>query len=85
MATGVDKAGKRAFTFGTKVRLVNAPLYRDEFYPMSHRTLTGLYYLYDGKCVNGRYKVVAAKQAVRYKPESMVYIGWVEESSLGKM
>lgn len=85
MATGIGNSGKKVFTFGTKVKLENAPLFRDEFYPSSHRSLTGVFYLYDGKCVNGRYKVVSTKQAVRFKPEAMVYVGWVKESDLGKL
>lgn len=85
MSTGIDNTGKKTFTFGTKVKLDNAPLFRDATYPMSHRTLTGIYFLYDGKCVNGRYKVVSTKQSVRYRPEEMVFIGWVEEKNLGKL
>lgn len=85
MAKVIDHTDKKPFTFGTKVKLENAPLFRDENYPTSHRTLSGTYYLYDGNCVNGRYKVVSSKFSVRFKPEIMVFIGWVKESDLGKI
>ena len=85
METGSQNSTKRGFTFGTKVKLENTPLFRDEFYPTSHRALTGTYFIYDGKCINGRYKIVASKQAVRFKPETMVFIGWVDEQSLAKL
>lgn len=85
MATVSDNTEKKAFTFGTRVKLDNAPLFRDENYPTSHRALTGTFYLYDGRRVNGRYKVVASRQSVRYKPEAMVYIGWVKEEDLEKI
>lgn len=83
--TKIDNSSKKAFTFGTKVKLENAPLFRDATYPASHRSVSGIFYLYDGECVNGRYKIVSSKQSVRYKPESMVFIGWVEEKNLGKL
>ena len=85
MATGIDNSNKKAFSFGTKVKVENAPLFRDATYPSSHRKVSGIYYLYDGNCVNGRYKIVSSKQAVRFKPETMVFIGWVKESDLGKL
>ena len=84
MATGTDNSNKKALIFGTKVKLDNVPLFRTESYPTSHRSVSGTYFLYDGKCVNGRYKIVSSKQAVMFRPEPMVFIGWVEESYLTK-
>ena len=85
MANEATKTEKKYFNFGTKVNLENVPLFRDAHYPSSHRSVSGTFYLYDGRCVNGRYKVVSSKQAVRFKPESMVFIGWVKETDLGKL
>ena len=85
MATEASTSNKKVFTFGTRVKLDDAPLFRSSTYPTSHRSISGTYFLYDGKCVNGRYKVVHSKQSVRFKPEQLVFIGWVEEKSLEKI
>ena len=73
---------EQKMTFGTEVRLNSAPLYRTSTYPDSHRSVTGTFYLYDGVEENGRFKIVTSKRSVRFKPESMVFEGWIRKQDI---
>ena len=67
---------------GQEVILNETPLYRTSDYPASHRKLSGKYFLYDGKEANQRLKIVSSRKSVKYKPESMVFIGWVSKKDI---
>lgn len=76
---------KKTFTFGTEVLLNNTPLFRTSTYPASHRPVSGKFFLYDGIEKNGRFKITTSKRCVRFKPEGMVVIGWVNKSDILKL
>lgn len=62
---------------GDVFNLTAKPLYISATAKVSLRKLTGKYYLYDGKKVNGRYRITNSKSRVNKTPAAFNVTGWV--------
>lgn len=62
---------------GDVFNLTANPLYISATAKVSLRKLTGTYYLYDGKKVNGRYRITNSKSRVNKTPAAFNVTGWV--------
>ena len=67
---------------GDPVRLVNEPLYTSARTRFPSGKANGTYYLYDGKAVNGRYRVTNKRANVGRKPAIWFVSGWIDASAL---
>lgn len=62
---------------GDAYNLTAKPLYISATAKVSLRKLTGTYYLYDGKKINGRYRITNSTRNVGKKPAGLYVTGWV--------
>ena len=67
---------------GDPVRLANEPLYTSARTRFPSGKANGTYYLYDGKAVDGRYRVTNKRANVGRKPAIWFVSGWIDASVL---
>ena len=72
---------QKAYTKGSKITLKNATLYASSD-SVSGSKISGTYYVYDGKAVNGRYRITNAKVNCGKTPISQYVTGWVKETDM---
>ena len=65
---------------GDTVKLTNALRYASSSGKALSRRITGTYYLYDGKKINGRYRVTVRKDYCGKKPAALHTTCWVSET-----
>lgn len=65
-------------TAGKKLNLVNAPLYSFSKAQNPSVYVNGTYYLYDGKPVNGRYRITNRPSSVEKRPMFVYVTGWID-------
>ncbi len=68
------------FSIGRAITLVNASLYTSSIIPHSSGRLNGTYYLYDGKEIDGRYRITNKKEKVAQEPLSINALGFIDKS-----
>lgn len=75
-------AGNKTLSAGTMVSLDNTPLYISATSKNPERRLTGTYYIYDGKEMNGRYRITSSVSRVNKRPISQNVTGYVKKSDI---
>lgn len=73
---------KKSYAKGTKVNLKNTVIYASASDKSGSGTLSGTYYLYDGECINGRYRITNAKSSVGKSPIGNYVTGWIKKSDV---
>lgn len=68
---------KKGYKAGEKVVLKNAKLYSTAYDKTVDKAISGTYYIYDGKCINGRYRITNSKDKVGKKPVGQNVTGFV--------
>ena len=68
----------KTYQKGDKVTLKNAKLYASSTGKTSVNTVTGTYYLYDGKLTNGRFRITTSESNCGKKPVGQYVTGWVK-------
>lgn len=63
---------------GQPIKLSNTPLYASSTAKNPSGRRTGLYYIYDGISVNGRYRITYSQALCGKKPESRYVSGWIK-------
>lgn len=77
-AEAVCKPSAENYTAGTKVALSGADLFVSASAKKAARKLSGNYYIYDGKDVNGRLRITNSADRVGKKPTGQNVTGWVD-------
>lgn len=72
-----QKAAKK-HSKGAKVKLNNTPVYKSATDKAASGTKTGTYFIYDGECVNGRYRITTKKTFCGKKPVYQYVTGWID-------
>lgn len=67
---------------GKKLTLKKTPLYASSTSKTKVNTLTGTYYLYDGKAISGRYRITNAKVNCGKSPLGKYVTGYVNKSDI---
>lgn len=62
---------------GEAIKLSKAKLYVSATAKTATKTISGTYYIYDGKPINGRYRVTTSKANCGKKPMGTYVTGWV--------
>ncbi len=70
-----------SYAKGAKVTLTNATLYASAT-ESSGKTISGTYYIYDGRVVNGRMRVTNSAANVGKTPVGKYVTGWVKRSDM---
>lgn len=70
------------FGIGRAVTLTNASLYTSSIIPHSAGRLNGVYYIYDGKEIDGRYRITNKKEKVAQEPLSINVLGFIDKSMI---
>ena len=78
----VPAAKTPALTKGSKITLKGAKLYVSSGGQVPVNTLSGNYYLYDGKLVSGRYRITTSKSNCGRTPVGLYVTGWVNKSDI---
>lgn len=66
---------------GQAVTLRNAKLYAASSASIPVRTLTGVYYLYDGKLIGNRYRITNRTQNAGKSPPFLYVTGWIDKEA----
>lgn len=74
---------KKGYKAGQKVVLKNAKLYSTSMTERVSGTVSGVYYLYDGIYLEGRYRITNSLKNVERVPISKYVTGFVERRDLG--
>lgn len=69
-------------TKGSKITLKGAKLYVSAGGQVPVNTLSGNYYLYDGKLVSGRYRITTSKSNCGRTPVGLYVTGWVNKGEI---
>ena len=64
---------------GERIDLQNAPLYISSSAKRKARNVNGVYYVYDGKEINGRYRITKSRSRVEKKPTAINVTGWINK------
>lgn len=72
-----------SFRAGQKVTLKNASLYSSATSEKVVKRLSGEYFVYDGICINGRYRVTNSVVNVKRRPIGKYVTGFVRRDELG--
>lgn len=64
---------------GKKLVLKNTALYRSSTTTRKSNNKTGIYWLYDGKLINGRYRITNKESRVRKTPLVFNVTGWIDK------
>lgn len=67
---------------GTKVILNNTPIYVSSTTVKPATRISGTFYIYDGKDVNGRYRITTAKSNCMKSPVSKYVTGWIDKGGV---
>lgn len=70
------------YTAGTKINLVNVPLYASSTTSTKANTLNGTYWIYNGKITNNRLSITNSADKVNKNPASSNVTGYVNISDL---
>lgn len=73
-----NKKTKEKYVKGAKVVLIKKPIYSSAYTKAASGTKTGIFYLYDGVNVNGRYRITVKKNMCGKKPTYQYVTGWIE-------
>ena len=76
------KVPKKNFQAGGKAKLADAGLYNKATVTKSTKTISGEYYIYDGKVINGRMRVTNSSSRVGKKPIGENVTGFVKKSEM---
>ncbi len=68
------------FNIGRAITLVNASLYTSSTITKSAERLNGTYYIYDGKEIDGRYRITNNKEKAAQEPLSINVLGFIDKS-----
>lgn len=71
-------AKKKSYKAGDVVNLTNAKLYTTAVTETSKKTISGTFYIYDGKEQNSRYRITNNKNNVNKKPVGLYVTGWIK-------
>lgn len=71
------KAEKK-YVKGTKIVLKEKPVFASAYTKAASGTKTGVYFLYDGEKINGRYRITTKKSLCGKKPIYQYVTGWIE-------
>lgn len=77
--SNASKPATPALSKGTAVKLTNCPLYASSTAGKSAGKVTGTYYLWDGKLMNGRYRITNAKNRVGVAGQ---VTGWINKEDI---
>lgn len=75
-------SGSKTLSAGTMVSLDSTPLYISATTRNPEKKLSGTYYIYDGKEMNGRYRITSSVSRVNKKPISQNVTGYVKKSDV---
>ena len=78
----VPTAKTPTLTKGSKITLKGAKLYVSSGGQVPVNTLSGNYYLYDGKLVSGRYRITTSKSNCGRTPVGLYVTGWVNKGDI---
>lgn len=67
---------------GQAVNLQNAKLFASTSASIPTRTISGTYYLYDGKLLGGRYRITNKATSVGKKPMILYVTGWINKNEV---
>ncbi len=70
------------FGIGRAVTLVNTSLYTSSTATQSAGRLNGVYYIYDGKEIDGRYRITNSKKKVAQGPLEINVSGFIDKSAI---
>lgn len=65
---------------GTKIELNNVPMYVSSDATSVVGRFNGVYYIYDGKAINGRYRICSNPSEVGKRPVGLNVTGWCDSS-----
>lgn len=77
-ADAVCKPAAENYTKGAKVALNNADLFVSASAKKAAKKISGNYYIYDGKVINGRLRITDRADRVGKKPIGQNVTGWVD-------
>ena len=77
----IDSSGKeiKELKAGDRIKLKSAPLYISSKAKLKVRKANGIFYAYDGKEINGRYRITGNKNKVGKKPVGFNVTGWINK------
>lgn len=78
----IPAAKTPTLTKGSKITLKGAKLYVSSGGQVPVNTLSGNYYLYDGKLVSGRYRITTSKSNCGRTPVGLYVTGWVNKGDI---
>lgn len=67
---------------GDKITLKGAKLYASSSGQVAVNTLSGTYYLYDGKLLSGKYRITSSKDNCGKKPIGNYVTGWISKNDV---
>lgn len=77
-ATKPKEKAEKKYVKGSRIVLLNKPIYSSAYTKVASGTKTGIYYIYDGEKINGRYRITTAKKLCGKKPTYQYVTGWIE-------
>lgn len=81
-AEAVCKPAAKNYTKGAKVALSNAELFVSASAKKAAKKISGNYYIYDGKVINGRLRITDRADRVGKKPIGQNVTGWVDAKDM---
>lgn len=78
----VKKVEKKEIKAGLKLTLKDKRLYASSSASIPTKKITGEYFLYDGKLVNGKYRITNKESSVGKFPAFMCVTGWVNKEDI---
>lgn len=78
----VEKPAAKSYKAGTKVVLKNAKLYGTAYAKTTKNEANGTYYLYDGKNINGRYRITNSSEKVNKAPVEKNVTGFIKKADI---
>ena len=85
-----DEKGKAVYSVpaktapkqGDKITLKGAKLYASSSGQVAVNTISGTYYLYDGKLLSGKYRITSSKDNCGKKPIGNYVTGWISKNDV---
>lgn len=68
----------KTYRKGEAIKLTNTPIYVSAAAPNATARRSGLYYIYDGVKVNGRYRITVRKEFCGKRPMANYVTGWIK-------
>lgn len=72
----------KSYKAGTSLNLKSVKLWSSSSATIFSKSITGTYYLYDGKEVNGRYRITNKSTSVNKFPSVLFVTGWVNKGDI---